>query len=230
MLNDSKSKMHAVQSALAIRRERERRQSLKGKNKRKSSATSTGIPADFRPTEERSGGANGTCNYTTVGISFIIFGSLMMVPVFAGSSETLDLDWHHLLGIGGLLICVGIIMVVVHNCVDDRPEMVEQALDKYRVKRSSSHNPIIEDVEYGIDSRRSSVQSTNNPSSNTTIPKKFDQEPGGVVKVWNFWIFTTIILSYPRVLPYFQIQTKPYKHRSYNKISMLAAQITMSKN
>ena len=104
-----------------------------------------------------------------------------MVPVFAGSSESLDLDWHHLLGIGGLLIFVGIIMVVVHNCIDDRPEIVQEALDKYRVKRSSSHNPIIEDVEYGIDSRRSSVQSNN--QSATAIPKKFDQEPGGVVKV-----------------------------------------------
>merc|ERR1712026_222483 len=101
--------------------------------------------------------------------------------VFAGNSESFDLDWHHLLGIGGLLIFVGILMIVVHNCVDDRPEMSE-VLDKYRVKRSSSQNPIIEDVEYGVDSRRSSFsnnQSTNQPA----IPKKFDQETGGIVKV-----------------------------------------------
>merc|ERR1712062_163822 len=175
-------KMHAVQSALAIRRERERRrESVKSKSRRKSSTTSTGIPSDFRPTEER---GNGTCNYTTVGISFIILGSLMMVPVFAGNAESLDLDWHHLLGIGGLLIVVGIIMVVVHNCVDADSVDVNEALNKYRVKRSSSRNPIIEDVEYGIDSRRASVESSE------SLPKKFDAEQsnvttttGGIVKV-----------------------------------------------
>ena len=83
----------------------------------------------------------------------------------------------------GLLICVGIIIVVVNNCVDDQPEMVEGTLDKYCILPSSSHNLIIVDVKYGIDSRRSSVQSTANQSSNQAIPKKFDQEPGGVVKL-----------------------------------------------
>ena len=175
--------MHAVQSALAIRRERERRQSVK-KNRRKSSTTSTGIPSDFRPTEER---GNGTCNYTTVGISFIILGSLMMVPVMAGNAQSLDLDWHHLLGIGALLIAVGILMLVVHHCVENA-DSVEVNLDKYRVprgpKRSSSANPIIEDVEYGVDSRRaSSVSQCQQPE----LAKKFDQDqadhPGGIVKV-----------------------------------------------
>ena len=87
--------MHAVQSALAIRRERERRQSLKKTSGRKGSGASlpgggpgalpsaTGIPADFRSSEK----SNGTFNYITVGIAFIIFGSLMLVPIFAGGSQ-----------------------------------------------------------------------------------------------------------------------------------------------
>ena len=91
--------MHAVQSALAIKRERERRQSLKGQrpNSRKPSTDSTlppMAPSDFRPLPE----SNGTFTYTTVGISFIIFGSLMLVPIFAGGHEFVGLDWHHLLG------------------------------------------------------------------------------------------------------------------------------------
>ena len=97
----SKSKMHAVQSALAIRRERERRQSLKSQrpsNGRKASTDSTlppmGAPSDFRSLPE----SNGTFNYTTVGVSFIIFGSLMLVPIFAGGHEVVGLDWRHLLG------------------------------------------------------------------------------------------------------------------------------------
>ena len=88
--------MHAVQSALAIRRERERRQSLK-KTGRKGSAGSlpgngglspttgaSGIPSDFRSSQ-----TNGSCNYTTVGISFIILGTMMLVPMFAGYSTML---------------------------------------------------------------------------------------------------------------------------------------------
>lgn len=160
--------MHAVQSALAVRRERERRQSLaRGSNPgpRKNST----VPSDFRSSES----SNGSFNYTTVGISFIIFGSLMLVPILAGSSEFASLDWRHLLGIGGLLIAVGVLMIVVNLLTNDNEEMIEKTVEKYKSKmqRSGSQNPIIEDVEYGVDSRR-----------NSEIPKNFE-EPGGVVKV-----------------------------------------------
>ena len=92
--------MHAVQSALAIRRERERRQSLKKQNNNRKASTDTTAsvspinPSDFRHSPE----SNGSFNYTTVGISFIIFGTLMIIPIFAGAHEALGLDWRHLLG------------------------------------------------------------------------------------------------------------------------------------
>ena len=57
-------------------------------------AMPSGVPKDFRSSER----TNGSFNYTTVGISFVIFGSLMLIPIFAGGSEVLGLDWHHLLG------------------------------------------------------------------------------------------------------------------------------------
>ena len=199
--------MHAVQSALAIRRERERRQSLKDNkpnNNRKSSGASlpgpagsgaSALPSGFRSSES----SNGSFSYTTVGISFIIFGSLMLIPIMAGGSEMLGLDWHHLLGIGGLLIAVGVLMIVVHLLTEDESNVVEQTLEKYKAKvvRSASQNPIIEDVEYGVDSRRSSFANQNtmptvgikmapgseSAGSHPDIAKKFDQEPGGVVKV-----------------------------------------------
>jgi len=211
--NPNIRKMHAVQSALAVRRERERRQSLKeaknGQKNRKSSSASlpgpigampSGIPKDFRSSER----TNGSFNYTTVGISFVIFGSLMLIPIFAGGSEVLGLDWHHLLGIGGLLIAVGVLMIVVHILTEDDADVVEKTLEKYKAKmtRSASQNPIIEDVEYGVDSRRSSFGAPVNPNyipgigiksgnSNANnhaavaaeFAKQFDQEPGGVVKV-----------------------------------------------
>lgn len=210
--NSNIRKMHAVQSALAVRRERERRQSLKeaknGSKNRKSSSASlpgpigvnpSGIPKDFRSSEK----SNGSFNYTTVGISFVIFGSLMLIPIMAGGSEVLGLDWHHLLGIGGLLVAVGVLMIVVHILTEDDSDVVEKTLEKYKAKmtRSASQNPIIEDVEYGVDSRRSSFGASpypipppgikpgsgscnaNNHATAAEFAKHFDQEPGGVVKV-----------------------------------------------
>lgn len=180
--------MHAVQSALAIRRERERRQSLKAQknNNRKASTDTTASvppinPSDFRHSPE----SNGSFNYTTVGISFIIFGTLMIIPIFAGAHEALGLDWRHLSGIGGLLIAIGVLMIVVKMLTDDDSN-VQERLDKYkpRMGRSASQNPIIEDVEYGLDSRRNSV--------NKNIPKDFEADStpasptpkmNGVVKV-----------------------------------------------
>lgn len=178
--------MHAVQSALAVKRERERRQSLKDRqNPRRASGASisanrTGIPSDFKSSES----SNGSFNYTTVGVSFIIFGSLMMIPIMAGSPEFAGMDWRHLLGIGGLLIAIGVLMIVVNLLTDDDSSIVEQTMEKYKAKmaRSGSQNPIIEDVEYGLDSRRNS---TTAPVGAPEIAKNFDhqQDPGGVVKV-----------------------------------------------
>merc|ERR1739848_373870 len=104
-----------------------------------------GVPSGFRSSET----SNGTFNYTTVGICFIIFGSMMLIPIMAGGSEVLGLDWHHLLGIGGLLVAIGVLMIVVHQLTDDDTDVVQQTIDKYKSKmqRSSSQNPIIEDVE-----------------------------------------------------------------------------------
>jgi hypothetical protein len=180
--------MHAVQSALAVRRERVRRQSLRNNNKgqnghgRKASTNSAGIPSDFRSSER----SNGSFNYTTVGAAFIIFGSLMMVPIFAGGAESLGLDWHHLLGVGGLLIVLGIIMVVVEQVNSNK---VERTMDKYVAKmgRSASKDPIIEDVEYGVDSRRSSVTTdtdmqNNQQQQHRPIPKHFEHDGGSGFK------------------------------------------------
>ena len=87
-------------------------------------------------------------------------------------------------------------MIVVHVFTEDDASVVEQTLEKYKAKvaRSASQNPIIEDVEYGVDSRRSSFANPHVPNPNLLvtgikpedldIAKKFDQEPGGgVVKV-----------------------------------------------
>ena len=70
------------------------------------------------------------------------------------------------LGIGGLLIAVGVLMIVVHILTEDDADVVEKTLEKYKAKmtRSASQNPIIEDVEYGVDSRRSSFGVPVNPN------------------------------------------------------------------
>ena len=74
-----------------------------------------------------------------------------------------------LIGIGGLLIAIGVLMIVVKLLTDDDSN-VQERLDKYkpRMGRSGSQNPIIEDVEYGLDSRRNSI------NKNINIPKDFE--------------------------------------------------------
>ena len=72
-------------------------------------ANPSGIPKDFRSSEK----GNGSFNYTTVGISFVIFGSLMLIPIFAGGTEVLGLDWHHLLGKD---LHIRLIMVIFFSC------------------------------------------------------------------------------------------------------------------
>ena len=73
------------------------------------------------------------------------------------------------IGIGGLLIAIGVLMIVVKLLTDDDSN-VQERLDKYkpRMGRSASQNPIIEDVEYGLDSRRNSI------NKNINIPKDFE--------------------------------------------------------
>ena len=83
------------------------------------------------------------------------------------------------------MIAIGVLMIVVKLLTDDDSN-VQERLDKYkpRMGRSGSQNPIIEDVEYGLDSRRNSV--------NKNIPKDFEADStpasptpkmNGVVKV-----------------------------------------------
>lgn len=84
-------------------------------------------------------------------------------------------------------------MIVVHILTeDDEPSVVEKTMEKYKSKmtRSGSQNPIIEDVEYGIDSRRSSMAQPNQRSNESDqspnqpdLAKNFEHELSGVVKV-----------------------------------------------
>ena len=57
-----------------------------------------------------------------------------------------------------MLIAIGVLMIVVKILTDEDTDIKEK-IDKYKPKvgRSDSKNPIMEDVEYGMDSRRNSV-------------------------------------------------------------------------
>ncbi len=116
----------------------------------------------------------------------------MIIPVFA-TQDALGLDWHHLLGIGSLLIFVGFIMIAVTILTNEK---VEAAIERYmssaggRLGRSNSQNPIIEDAEYGVDSRRSSLTMNSRPASSRPqqpatpeIPKDFEQAASSANRV-----------------------------------------------
>ena len=67
-------------------------------------------------------------------------------------------------------------MIVVHLLTNDEDSLIDKSVEKYkaRLARSESQNPIIEDVEYGIDFK---CNSSANPPS---MPKNFEQD---IVKV-----------------------------------------------
>lgn len=142
--------MHAVQSALAIRRERTRRKSLreskkgkKGDEHRPSQASLDINEALIEPPKQK-----GSLTYFNVGVAFVLIGCFLIFPAFV-PNDALGPDWNHLLGIGIVLVVLGCIMVAINQM---KTNSEETALEKYvtnRLTRTKSGNPLIKDVEYG---------------------------------------------------------------------------------
>ena len=111
--------MHAVQGALAVRRERQKRVQRRMSDRRKprkgsdgshrpsnvSEDVETGVPP--RPKE----GTSMTSFY--IGVVFILLGFLLifssMVP-----ANVVNADWSRLLGVGVAFLIVGLLMVMVN--------------------------------------------------------------------------------------------------------------------
>ena len=140
--------MHAVQSAMAVRREREKREQRRQSQIRRSSSKSprasdashqseAGQAAAKAPAladdqnEPESKAPHPTESSLTafhLGVVFILLGFLMVFSAMITNSMMENNNWSSLLGVGVTFIIVGLIMVMVNRIISAREE---EELAKY---------------------------------------------------------------------------------------------------
>jgi len=134
--------MHAVQSAMAVRREREKREQRRQSQIRRSSSKSprasdaSHASADQQhagqlaedPIEKAPNPAESSMTAFHLGVVFILLGFLMVFSAMITNSMTGNNNWSSLLGVGVTFIIVGLIMVMVNRIISAREE---EELAKY---------------------------------------------------------------------------------------------------
>ena len=134
--------MHAVQSAMAVRREREKREQRRQSQIRRSSSKSprasdashasadhsAGQLATEDPIEKAPNPAESSMTAFHLGVVFILLGFLMVFSAMITNSMTGNNNWSSLLGVGVTFIIVGLIMVMVNRIISAREE---EELAKY---------------------------------------------------------------------------------------------------
>ena len=154
--------MHAIQSALAIRREREKREQRRlsriqrssSKSPRDSDVSNLESNPEARPVApevpEPPKPESSSLTAFHLGVVFILLGFLMVFSAMITDSMV-EGDWSHLLGVGVTFIMVGLIMVMVNRIISAREE---EELAKYvsqRLARTRSGYHIGRDLEAAHD-------------------------------------------------------------------------------
>lgn len=158
--------MYAIQGAMAIRRERQRREQKRSSQiKRTSTKNSRGGSQSPRPSEcsvnipQPPPKTESSLTAFHLGVVFILLGFLMVFSSMV-SNSVVEADWSHLLGVGVTFIIVGLIMVMVNRIITAREE---EELARYvsgRLSRTRSGHALVRDLEPG-ESRPVRVFSTN---------------------------------------------------------------------
>ena len=135
--------MHAVQSAMAVRREREKREQRRQSQIRRSSSKSPRasdashasadhsagqLATEENPIEKAPNPAESSMTAFHLGVVFILLGFLMVFSAMITNSMTGNNNWSSLLGVGVTFIIVGLIMVMVNRIISAREE---EELAKY---------------------------------------------------------------------------------------------------
>eukprot|EP00093_Oithona_nana_P006745 06745.XXX_149170_148638_1 [CDS] Oithona nana genome sequencing. len=126
--------MYAVQSALAIKRAREKRASKSGPVHQ--------IPAEvkrdlLKPPEQK-----GSLTYFNVGVAFILLGTFMVSSSII-PDDILGSNWTSLIPLGLFFIILGVIMIVINQM---RTRAEEKELEEYvqqRLGKSISGAPLV---------------------------------------------------------------------------------------
>lgn len=183
--------MHAIQGAMAIRRERQKREHRRQSQIRRSSSKAGRSPRDSQVSDvlddlhaepEPPKGPKTESGLTAfhLGVVFILLGFLMVFSAMITNSMV-EGDWSRLLGVGVTFIMVGLIMVMVNRIITTREE---EELAKYvsgRLARSRSGyhigNRDLEAAEghyRNSSSRRGTTKSLNRASS---VRRSFRGQP-----------------------------------------------------
>ena len=136
--------MHAVQSAMAVRREREKREQRRQSQIRRSSSKSPRasdashasadhsagqLATEENPIEKAPNPAESSMTAFHLGVVFILLGFLMVFSaMITNSMMQNNNNWSSLLGVGVTFIIVGLIMVMVNRIISAREE---EELAKY---------------------------------------------------------------------------------------------------
>ena len=134
--------MHAVQGALAVRRERNKRLQRRLSDKKRKHRNSDG--GSRRPSEDVEGGAmaeqprEGTSMTSFyIGVVFILLGFLLifssMVP-----ANVVNADWSKLLGVGVAFLIVGLLMVMVNRILSAQEDEELKTYVSTRLGRTRS--------------------------------------------------------------------------------------------
>ena len=187
--------MHAAATAIAVRRERQKRLQRKVSEKQRQRRCENGsrrpseVSQDVESGEARDRPKEGTsvCAFH-LGIVFIILGFLMifssMIP-----ANVVNADWSRLLGVGITFLMIGLIMVMVNRILSAREEEELQKYVSSRLARTRSGHLLHRNRDVSVDfnklvppnqsSRRpsyrdrpGSIRSVNKAPSPSTNPKQ----------------------------------------------------------
>jgi len=154
----------AIQSAMAIRNEREKRQQRRMSKIRRESGVGSTASTNENVSQRPSVTSLGACDEVIVqaptdksdstlttfhmGIVFILLGFLMIFSSMIPSS-LIKADWSRLLGVGVAFIFIGLIMVMVNRIITAREEEELSKYVKQRLSRTRSGQAFVRDPECG---------------------------------------------------------------------------------
>jgi hypothetical protein len=187
--------MHAIQGAMAIRRERQKREVKRQSQIRRSSSKRSPRSSDASgnldnlPAPTPAAGAappepeaamennpkppsqkSSSLTAFHLGVVFILMGFLMVFSAMITNS-VVEGDWSRLLGVGVTFIIVGLIMVMVNRIITAREE---EELARYvsgRLARTRSGHAVCRDLEAGEDIIITPIRTIPRRTHSTKVPR-----------------------------------------------------------
>ncbi|XP_059098330.1 uncharacterized protein LOC131892493 isoform X1 [Tigriopus californicus] len=139
--------MHAIQGAMAVRRERQKRDTRRLSQLRRRDSlndSQTTLVDDVQPPPK----TETSLTAFHLGVVFILLGFLMVFSSMVPSS-VVDADSSRLLGVGTTFIMVGLIMVMVNRIITQREEEELTRYVRHRLGRTRSGHALARDLESG---------------------------------------------------------------------------------